>query len=432
MKSNKSENANINFEKNNLRKRKLISTGLLIFVTISYFIFKKYRFDESGNLFYSSVVAFAEASMVGALADWFAVVALFRHPLGMKWIPHTAIVKNSKSKVSGTLSNFVVDNFFTDEKIMDIVKDVKFSKKLKEYLLQNKASISNFILKSFPKLVTEISKNHYLRELIVNTLNNTLDKLQLSELAGRTLERILKSNDNNTKLVKAGMSLTLHELEKNKETIIDFIKQQKFLGVIGIPTKVATSIYMSLFNHFQSEKQNLDNNVVSGISKVLLDKLDQIPVNLQTSDELINKIQHYKEDFIKSEDYINFTTKTIWDLIDNNVVNKIILSCERSPEKFLDKIDNFALNIISDIFHSEETCSNIDNWAHRNIESVVSANRSKIRDLISNSVNEWDEDEMVEKLELMIGSDLQYIRINGTLVGGLVGVIIHLLSYFLI
>lgn len=432
MESNKRKHIDINLEKKKLRKRKMLSTGLLIFITIIYCVFKKLKLDESGNLFYSSLVAFTEASMIGALADWFAVVALFRHPLGMKWIPHTAIIKNSKENVSATLSTFVVDNFFTHEKIMDILKDIKLSKKLNLYLTDNKGSITNFIVQRIPKIVTELSKNNYLRDLIVNMLNDHLDKIQLSQLAGKALKIILTSNDSNIKLVKYALILFRNEIGNNEEAIIDYIKQQKFFGIIGVPTMVAETIYTNIDNFIDGEIRKIDNNVISGISQILLNKLDQIPVSLETSDEVIEKVSHLKEEFMKSEDYINFTSKTLWDLIENDVVNPIIINCENCPEKFSEATNKFIENIISDIFSSEETCKEIDNWAIRNVDSVVSTNRMKIGELISNSVNEWNEDEMVEKIELMIGSDLQYIRINGTVVGGLVGVLIHLISHIFI
>lgn len=431
MESNKWEHVDINIEKKKLRKIKMISTGLLALMTITYFILKKLKFDESGSLFCSSLVAFTEASMVGAFADWFAVVALFRHPLGMKWIPHTAIIKNSKEKVSSTLSTFVVDNFFTQEKIMSILQDIKVSKKLKSYINNNKKHIINLIVLRVPKIVTEISKNEHLRELIIKMLNNHLDEIQLSQLAGETLKRILASNGNNVKLVKHTLIFTNSEIEKNQDIIINYIKQQKFFG-FSIPNMIAKSIYDNIKSSINSEIKQIDNNKVSGISKILLDKLDEIPKNLETSEELIEKINHLKKEFMKSDEYSKFLNETLWNLIENNVVNPIVTNCENNPEKISDAISKFIENIYSDILNSKETCEKIDNWAIQNIESIISNNRMKIGTLISNSVNAWNEEEMVEKIELMIGSDLQYIRINGTVVGGLVGVIIHLITYFVI
>lgn len=423
----------ISTEKKKLRKRKIISTGLLVFMTISYIIFKKLKLDESGSLFYSSLVAFTEASMVGALADWFAVVALFRHPLGMKWIPHTAIIKNSKKKVSETLSNFVVSNFFTNEKIMGILKDIKLSEKLKLYLTENKEKISKFLVKRIPNAVTEICKNKHFRDLIITMLNSSLNKAQISQAAGIVLEKILLSNNNNIKIVKYALAFTNKEIENNREAIIEYIKQQKLLGVIGVPTMLASGVHASITNFLHGEIRKLDKNVISGVSKSLLDKLNEIPVNLKTSDELIEKVQQLKEELMESDEYVNFINNTLWSIIDDSIVNTLVVNFDNSPEKYIDAINAYIeKNIIVDIFTSKETCYKIDNWALRNLESVVSSNRMKIGKLISSSVNEWNEDEMVEKIELMIGSDLQYIRINGTIIGGLVGVLIHLISKILV
>ncbi len=114
-----------------LRTMKIIATSLLVFMTVVFIIFKRL---QGRGLLYSSVAAFAEASMVGALADWFAVVALFRHPMGLKIIPHTAIIANNKSRIAKALSNFVVSNFFTPEIIKSKLVRLSVSGAVAAYL----------------------------------------------------------------------------------------------------------------------------------------------------------------------------------------------------------------------------------------------------------------------------------------------------------
>lgn len=117
---------NEEYQKNKLKRMKFISTGILILVGIVYFVCKKFSYDQSNNLFYSSIAAFTEASIVGAIADWFAVVALFRHPFGLR-IPHTAIIKKNKNAIGESLANFVVNNFLGDEQINNMLNKMKIS-----------------------------------------------------------------------------------------------------------------------------------------------------------------------------------------------------------------------------------------------------------------------------------------------------------------
>ncbi len=432
MEFNTAESSDFKIRKNKLKKMKLISTSLLVIVGIIYFILKKFKVDQSDNLFYSSLVAFTEASMVGGFADWFAVVALFRHPLGMSWIPHTAIIKKNKNEIGEALSKFVVDNFFTDEKINDMLKNFQFSRQLEKYLSESKNEISRKIVQGVPEYSASFLKNDYLKGFIVEKLDNNIGKIKLSPLAGVVLDQFVLSTENNIRLVKAALEYILKELENNKQLVVSFIQKQKFIAFIGVPNVFATSIHTSLCNFLNTEINNINSNVSTGFSKLLLNKIYTISKDLQQSEEMIQAGENLKEEILSSEEYKDFTNKKMWDILEKKVIDPMILVALKNPEVLSDKINDFIENIIINIFKSEEMSENIDTWVRNSFASVVSANKVHIGELISRSVKEWNEDEVVEKLELQVGSDLQYIRINGTIVGGIFGVLIHLASHFLV
>ena len=133
-----------------LRKMRIIATSLLAAMTVIFIIFKRY---EDRGLLYSSIVAFSEASMVGALADWFAVVALFKYPLGLKIIPHTAIIANNKTRIASALSNFVVSNFFTPENIKAKLDKISISGEIASYIESNKQVIAQNVAKKLPTVL---------------------------------------------------------------------------------------------------------------------------------------------------------------------------------------------------------------------------------------------------------------------------------------
>ena len=423
------------YKKNKLKKMKFISTGLLVLVLVLYFICKKFKIDQSNNLLYSSMAAFTEASIVGAFADWFAVVALFKHPLGLSVIPHTAIIKKNKNEIAESLSKFVVENFFTDEKIMEILKNIQFSKEFNLYLNEKKEYFSNKVIENIPSIAVELSKIDYLKKFVKEGLNNSIkDKVELSPIAGRILEGFILSTENNVKLVKVILEYILNELQQNQQTFINFIQQQKLFNIIGFTNSMAQGIHSKMTSIIQNEINNINNNnsINGGLSKILLDKLQNIAFDLKKSDDMIKKGNELKNNILKSEAYENFIDKTLWNIMDKNILDPIILNSTKNPEPIKAKIISFIDDIIiKGLFESKEICEQIDNWAKSSIANVISSNKSYIGELISKTVKEWPDDEMVEKLEMQVGSDLQYIRINGTIVGGLFGVLLNLMTHLL-
>ena len=204
-------------EEENLRKKlrsmRIIATSLLVFMTIVFIVFKRY---ENKGLFFSSVAAFAEASMVGALADWFAVVALFRHPLGLKIIPHTAIISNNKKRIAQALSNFVVSNFFTPEIIKAKLDKVSVTQKVSHYVEQNRYKIAKGIAKKLPSLVNTFIDDSKLEGYIKLQVNKKIDGLKLYPTLGTVLEPALELGYHKP-LVKGLLNATYNFIGENKE-----------------------------------------------------------------------------------------------------------------------------------------------------------------------------------------------------------------------
>ena len=414
-----------------LKRMRILSTGLLIFVTILYFIFKGLHFDQSHNLFLSSLVAFCEASMVGALADWFAVVALFRHPLGMSWIPHTAIIKNNKTQIGDSLAYFVVNNFFTDESIGDLLKEMKFSKLLDSYIVENKDFIAKKIVQKAPEVLIQVSRDEAFRNMTLEGIDNTLEKVKVSQTAGIILDKAVIATGNNIALVKIVIKLITKELENNKGAITGFIQNQRIMGLFSIPETMAEKIYSDMHLLLDEEINNIEKDDKGKLSKILLERLDKFALDLMTSEEVIYKGERLKEDFLSSDVYNNFRNKNLWNVVEDNLLNAMLLDLDKKSEILYEKVKEYIDILIEENLRDVEKSKKIDKWAIATIASLISANRGSIGDLISNTVHQWPENDMVEKLEFQVGSDLQFIRINGTLVGGLVGVLIHLVSHFL-
>jgi uncharacterized membrane-anchored protein YjiN (DUF445 family) len=416
------------FQEDKLKRMKLVSTGLLIFVTILYFIFKKLGFDQSHNLFYSSIIAFCEASMVGALADWFAVVALFKHPLGMSWIPHTAIIKKNKKQIGDSLANFVVDNFFTNENIEDMLENIRFSEHLDSLLRKNKEVIAKKISEKIPDITVQIFKDPNFKNIAVEGIDSIFGKIKLSQTAGMLLDKTVMETGKDTILIKTVIKIILEEIENNKEGIINFMLKQKIMGFISIPVNIAEKIHYDICEFFNNEIQDMDNDVQGVLAKMLLDKLSNFVSDLSNSEEIIIRGEEIKEDFLSSEVYNELKSNNLWNAVENNLLYSLLAGFDKNVELFNKMIMNYIDTILTENLKSEKISKDIDKWTRDTIVGIISKSKESIGDSISKTVHQWPENDIVRKLELQVGSDLQYIRINGTLVGGLFGVIIHLVS----
>lgn len=397
-----------------LRSMRIIATSLLVFMTIVFIVFKRY---EDNGLFYSSVVAFAEASMVGALADWFAVVALFRHPLGLK-IPHTAIIQNNKQRIAKALSNFVVSNFFTPEIIKAKLDKVSVSQKVSDYIKQNKETIAKGIATKLPGAISSFVDDTKLEGYIKIQANKKIGDLELYPILGAALKPALELGYHKP-LVKGLLNATYNFVGENKD---------KTMLVLGGINKTFTMpfigdlIYKKILEFLLKQIEEIDTNEDVEINKLLLSALPKLFDDMENSQELIDKGELLKDQIISS---------TLFDELLGKLVDVIIdykNSIMEDKVELTKKVGSILDIVVKGISENDTLRESIDNTIIESAEGIVSLYGNKVGSLIYDTMDSWETKNMVDKLEVQVGADLQYIRINGTIIGGLAGLAIHLLS----
>lgn len=397
-----------------LRSMRIIATSLLVFMTIVFIVFKRY---ENKGLFFSSVAAFAEASMVGALADWFAVVALFRYPFGLK-IPHTAIISTNKQRIAQALSNFVVSNFFTPEIIKAKLDKVSVTQKVSNYVNQNRDTIARGIAKKLPSLVNTFIDDSKLEGYIKLQVNKKIDDLKLYPTLGTVLEPALESGYHKP-LVKGLLNATYNFIGENKE---------KTMLVLGGINKTFTMpfigdmIYKKILEFLNKQVEELDTNEEVEINKLMLSALPKLLDDMKNSQDLVDKGELLKGQILKTELYNELQDKLVEVVIDFK--NSIIANEEELTEKVSSALDKLVIGISK----NDELKEYIDDAIIDGVEGLVSLYGNKVGSLIYDTMDGWETKDMVDKLEVQVGADLQYIRINGTIIGGLAGLAIHFLS----
>ncbi|ANH81941.1 hypothetical protein A8C56_14045 [Niabella ginsenosidivorans] len=418
---NKDHRSTDTFKRTQLRRHKALATGLFLLM-MALFVVCVYLLKTRTDAWIGYVKAFAEAAMVGALADWFAVTALFHHPLGLP-IPHTNLIENKKKDIGNNLGNFVVDNFLN-------------AKTLRPYI--DKLQISSFIANWLSKetnielLVTEAG--HLLKQMvekadeamvvsfITKKSGALLKDIQFNEIAANGLTLIIDRGDH-ARLLGFLVNKVKNYVIDNEALVKQKVKQESHFLIPGfVNNYIASKLTAGIAKYLDEIEKDPDHKIRRDIHKQLLN----FATALKTSSQWQKELQELKDQLLSEEKLKDYAT-SIWKSAQTSIVRD--LSSGNSV------LRNYIRRSIKDLEESLQQDAvlrdRIDGWIRRNAYSYILRNTEQAGRLISNTVGNWEGKELSNKLELEVGKDLQFIRINGTLVGGLVGLLIYTLSRLL-
>ena len=404
-----------------LKKHKRIATSLFFLMALIYGLMVYLQLD-SPRAWMGYVESFSEAGMVGALADWFAVTALFRHPLGLK-IPHTNLIERKKNDLGENLGKFVNDNFINPENIRPYIERLNIVK-----------IVSNWLSRPNNQKVLE--------EEILNLLNKIIRELEDEEVENFLSEKgieLLKSIDY-PKITSSGLHYLIDRNEHINllENLLPQIKEYVYESQDLIKEKISENRPFIAFLAGKKISRELTEGLISFIEEVELDKnhfvrkkltqnLDRFADDLLTSPSWQNKFDQLKEELIIPENLEKYT-HAVWQAIKQTLVQNLEDSDSLLKNYIHKNVQKLAHNLETD----EEMNQRINRWIQHFAYRMILKNRTQVERLISKTVESWEGKELSDKLELEVGKDLQFIRINGTLVGGLVGLIIHTLTVLFI
>jgi uncharacterized membrane-anchored protein YjiN (DUF445 family) len=368
--------------------------------------------------------AFSEAAMVGGIADWFAVVALFRHPLGIP-IPHTALIPSNKDKIGENLGSFVSDEFLTREKLEGKIEQFNVAVKASDWLIdeKNASLVANLVTNNvIPRVLKTIDDNE-VKNFIQTQFSAKLSKVNLGEWIAFGLESLAKS-DKQEELVTNVLKTLIIELQNNKHLIQEKVKSSTpFLSFGLADKKITQGVFNGLYS-FLEQATFHDSSIRIKINEYVMNFITE----LKTSPEMQQKLNNMVIDFANKkevQDYINGIWLEIKTAIDNDLALKEKSSIQKS---ITNMIQSFGKGLQQD----DAMMAKINDFVKNDMLSVLINNKKMIGELISSTVKSWDTDEVAKKLELEIGGDLQFIRINGTLVGGFVGLLIYAVDCLLL
>jgi len=377
------------------------------------------RLFESRYPWLGYIRATAEAGMIGGLADWFAVTALFRHPLGIP-IPHTAIVPSRKDRVGRTLGAFVQRNFLTREVIEFRLRSLQIGKRLAEWLADpvNARTISRNAAVALSS-AAQMLRDDDVQEVIDRSLAKRVRSMHLAPLLGKVLS-VMTEDDRHQEVLDEVITLASRTVNDNSDLIRQRIEQET---PWWIPSAVDEKIFKRVLGAIQRLLSELSADKDHPLRGRFDDALHRFIDRLNTSPEFAERVDAWKEEFLDNEAARRFSL-SMWEEAKDALARYAAHPGPATPNAIEGALVTFGQKAMED----PELMAKIDNFAVDVAVFLVARYQDEVADLISSTVAAWDPELTSRRVELAIGRDLQFIRINGTIVGGLAGLLIYLLS----
>ena len=402
-----------------LVRMKRVATAMLVGVAI---VFVVARFYEARHPWLGYIRAFAEAAMIGGIADWFAVTALFRHPMGIP-IPHTAIVPARKDRIGTALGNFVQRNFLTRDVVAGKLAAMKLGERAATWLAQpeNSRKLSRHVARGLTGAAS-VMRDEDVQQVVDQGIVSRLRTLKVAPIIARVFE-LLTAGGRHQVLLDDALRLAARFLDENDGMIRERVKAESPWWVPG------------------AVENRLGDKIVSGVEKTLVavaadpqhplrhrydEAVDRFVLSLRENPDVIAKAEQIKLEMLAHPAVTEFS-RTVWDDVKSRLANyadRLADDVESEP----DQVERWLTGLGQKVLTDPELAAKLNGWLVELVTYAVEQAREEVAKLIATTVAAWDANATSRKIELQIGRDLQFIRINGTIVGGLVGVLLYVLS----
>ena len=366
------------------------------------------------------VAATAEAAMVGAIADWFAVTALFRHPLGIK-IPHTAIIPLRKHAIASQFGDFVQTNFLSEEVISDKIRGMHLSRSIAAWLVkpENARAGTEQITEGLGGIVRVVNDED-IQKLIEIKLAAKINDTSLAPIIGDLLS-FLTAGKRQQDLIDTVVVAGLRILE---DSDLDIQNQVAEETPWWFPDSVDKAIYSKIVRSVSKILHDMQIDVLHPLRVRMVIGMNEFMDNLKHSQDILDKERVIKQDLLKEPAVRDFTGGLWADL-----KAALLAQSEQSDSELAQAVERTVIAFGESILEDDALAEKIDQWGEQSAKYLITTYGHEISNLIGNTIDQWDPIATSERIELQIGKDLQFIRINGTLVGGLVGLLIHTVNY---
>jgi uncharacterized membrane-anchored protein YjiN (DUF445 family) len=388
------------------------ATGLLALAAVVFAVASVF---EPQYPWLGYVRATAEASLVGGLADWFAVTALFRHPLGLP-IPHTAIVATRKERIGRILGNFVQNHFLSRDVIAANLRAVRPAERAARWLADpdNARRIARQVASGLAKTLESLPDDE-VRQVVRQVVSARLRAVRVAPALGKTLALVLAA-DRHKGLLNEAVRLAARAVSDNREVIRDRVRAETPWWVPGvIDDKIYQRIIVAIERLLEDIGADPDHPFRAAFDTALREFVDR----LQHSPDVIARAEAIKDEWL-SEPTLADVSDRLWE-----TTRQAIVAYAMPSDRPAGPLERGVSEFGAALQHNPALLAEIDDAVIDMTSAVVERYRHEIGDLIAQTVASWDPEATSRRFELAVGRDLQFVRINGTLVGGLVGLVIY-------
>jgi uncharacterized membrane-anchored protein YjiN (DUF445 family) len=413
----KSGDASSDGYKRLVRMRRLANGMLLAIMGLFVFSHMWEPEGQEWDMHWRFVRAFAEAAMVGGLADWFAVTAIFRHPLGLP-IPHTAVIPKNQDRIAEAVGRFIADNFLKPELVAERVKDKDLSEALGKWLAEptQSTALAGGLVSAVPALLDALDDETvaaFLREQAAEAAEGA----SVAPAFGSVLEALAEQGRHQAildALLKQGYRL----LESNQDMIRDRIRGRSgwLMRFVSADKKVADTVIDAVNDLLYEVASNRDHPVREQLNQMVAEFAD----DLRRDPELQARVGSWLQDAAKHPSVAG-AVEAGW------VEFKAALRRDcASPEGRLRAwMQNALTNLGAGLLRETHVREALNVRLRGLLVQLAARHGEDVARLVSETIRKWDSQTIVDKLEINVGRDLQYIRLNGTIIGGLVGLVLH-------
>jgi uncharacterized membrane-anchored protein YjiN (DUF445 family) len=402
------------------RRMRRVATGLLVLMAA---LFALARGQIGTHPAWEWALAFSEAAMVGGLADWFAVTALFRHPLGIP-IPHTAIIPENKDRIANSMARFLQSNFLIPTVVARRMRAMNLARALGDFLTRpSDGGELSRIRGGAGELIADVLESldpERLGGQVKAGLVHQLEQLEVSPLLGQMLTAAI-ADKRHLPLLDALVRWAGLTLEDNEEMVRQIIHEKANAAIrwTGLDERLANSVLDGLYRLLAEVLVDPDHPLRHKIEE----GLEQLAHDLQHDEVMREKVEGMKRDLLA-----NPALGTWWVGVWERMRRALIASA-RDPAGGLGGGMTSMLAELGEALRADPALQRqVNRFTRRTAVGVATRYGGQIVQLVSETVKRWDARTVSRRIEGAVGRDLQFIRLNGTLVGGLVGVLIHLLD----
>ena len=399
-----------------LVRMRIVATGLLVLMAILFLVSRTLVGVHPAIGF---IRAFAEAAMVGGLADWFAVTALFRHPLALP-IPHTAIIPRNKDRIGDTLAAFLRDNFLQPSVISRRMRRLDVAGAIARWLTDPPEGAGGRFRSGASKLVAQVLEGLDPARLggrVKAGIGAHLRRTEVSPILGQLLKAAIAER-RHAPLLEAAIRWAAATLAANDHLVRAMVheKSGSILRWTGLDSTVADKL-ISGFDRLLAE---MAEDPAHPLRLKAEEALDRLAWDLQYDRRMRERVEGMKNDLLANPAMQRWLDG-LWEQ-----ARGALLNIARDPERAMaGKLGAVLRQLGETLVHDPRLSHTINRFVRRAVVGIAADYGDGIVRLVSETVRSWDADTITRRLENAVGRDLQYIRINGTIVGGLVGLGIH-------